>query len=169
MNYVNNSFYCKKHAVLVLLSIFFLVGFGCKKNDDISVSTGDYFIKASLNGKFTEYKSSAEGRVENTSFRATAFSTASSNFPSFNFDIEGSPIEIKTYTESNARLIFRYNLSGFENFNSNMGNEVDFKITITELTGEIVSGTFEGTIRKAQNFEESISINNGEFRLKRVS
>jgi hypothetical protein len=168
MNSINISFHLKKDIVATLLVIFFLTGFSCKKSEDKNASNGDYFIKANLNGQLTEYRINAEGRVENTSFRATAFKTTSSNFPSFDFDLDASPLEVKTYTESNSSLIFRYNVSGFENFNSNQGNELDFKITVTELSGEIVSGSFEGTIRKAQNSAESISITNGIFRVKRV-
>jgi hypothetical protein len=158
----------KKLLFTIAAPLLLFTNSSCKKDSTPGNNIGDYYIKANLNGQLTEYRINAEGRVDNSGLRGSAFSTSSSNFPSFNFDIATSLLEVKTYSEVNSTLIFRYNLSGFENFNSNMGNEMDFKITITELTGEIIRGTFEGTIRKAQNFIESISINNGEFRLKRV-
>jgi hypothetical protein len=152
---------------ILLLTICICLLAGCSKDNGNGPSSEKYYIRATLNGQKMEYTGNAEGRVENRFFRGTAFQSPAANFPSFDFDIDGTAIEVKTYTENSTSLIFRHNISGTQIFTSGAGNESDFTIILTEITSAHVKGTFSGTLRKATDVNESVRISDGEFFLQR--
>ncbi|MCU0326869.1 MAG: hypothetical protein MUF45_16780 [Spirosomaceae bacterium] len=145
----------------------------CGSTDLSPDSSGKYFIKAKLNGELVEYDVNANFQNDpSRTLSATAFKSSSSNFPSLGFTIESSePISKKSYqeTDPSINLIFVYSLAGSESFNSQMGEEQDFKIEVTEINKEFVKGKFGGTIRKASgnNINSSIEIKDGEFYLSK--
>ncbi len=160
MHSIVSKFYL---CALVLFSLL-----SCKKDPNKKTSNNSFYIKAKLNNQEIRYTIDANGRIENKQMSGSAFFDASSNFPSFSFDIEANaPIQPGIYKESTIVLIFRYSLSATKTFHSQMGNENDFEITIIEITSTSVKGTFSGTIRNASNINEVFTVENGEFSLKR--
>lgn len=160
------------HLVIIfLLPICLFTMISCSSSELPPDSSGKYFIKAKLNGELVEYRVYAY--VQNDPSRilsATAFKSSTSNFPSLGFTIESSEAitkKIHKETDPNTNLIFVYSLAGLESYNSQMGDEQDFKIEVTEINPEFVKGKFEGTIRKASgsNVNTVIEVKDGEFYL----
>jgi hypothetical protein len=152
--------------ILVLVTTFSLPS--CKKDSNKNSTNEAFYIKAKLNNQEIRYTIDANGRIENKQISGSAFNSAVNNFPSFSFDIEANaPIQPGVYKESTVVLIFRYSMSATETFHSQMGNETDFEITITEITSNTIKGFFSGTIRKATNINEVYTVENGEFALRR--
>lgn len=140
----------------------------CNKESGNNGDKTTYYIKAKINNQEISYKTDAKGRIENNTLSGAAFKESVSNFPSFSFDLESTTaIKPGIYNESSNILIFRYSVSGTETFHSQMGNEEDFSITITEITTTSIKGTFNGTIRKATAITNALMVENGEFILQK--
>jgi hypothetical protein len=153
-----------KHPSILLIAASTLFISCSKKSGDVS-DNGFFFIKAKIGGQEILYRENAAGRVENNKVHGDAFNHLTNNFPSFSFDIEaGTAIQTDTtYREASTNLIFRYSLSGTETYHSQMGNEMDFVIQVTQITHLIFKGTFSGTIRKANDINQSLQVTEGEF------
>lgn len=171
-----------KKYLFIQLAIMVCVTFAyysCKKNDNNipaplpQPQTGNvYYIKAKLNGELTSYSIDAKGIIESTQFQAYAYSGSAFNYPMFSLQIEEEKdaITTKSYFEANnsTNLIFRYLRKGDEGvFYSQLGEEMDFRINITEIKNEHIKGTFGGTIRHSSNPDQSIAVSEGEFYVPR--
>lgn len=154
-----------KSSIIALL-IFILSA--CNKESGNNRDQNNYYIQAQVNNQEISYKIDAKGRIENNTLSGAAFKESISNFPSFSFDLESSTnIKPGVYNESSNILIFRYSTSATEIFHSQMGNEEDFSIRITEITATSIKGTFNGTIRKATDITKALPVENGEFILRK--
>jgi hypothetical protein len=154
----------------ILAGILAVLLFSCNKSDDNN-NDGNYFIRAKVNGELVEFKQTAIANKTTKTITGTAFRNMQNNFPFFSFDIESeNSISAGTFRENNNSfiMIFRYGLGVDELFHSQMGEEEDFLFVVDRITNEVIEGSFQGTIRNAYNFSQSIAVTEGRFLLKVV-
>ncbi|RIW13372.1 hypothetical protein D0X99_16490 [Algoriphagus lacus] len=129
--------------------------------------TGEFFVKGKISGQEILFSQSATSVREPRLFIGFAGNTPSSEYPSFSFGIEDVAIATGEFKETDPGIdmVFRYTLSGTEIYNSQIGTNPDFVITITSLSNNIAQGTFSGTLIRENNSNQSIVITEGSFRL----
>ena len=151
----------------ICLFLMFLLFFeSCSEKQD-QEPIGDYFVRGKISGQLIDFNVSSTSVVENRRFIGFAGDNPNSNYRSFSFSIESVPIAPGEYKETDPgiNMVFRYNVAGTEIYNSQIGTESDFVITITSLVNNTVQGTFKGTLRRENENNQIRSISEGEFRL----
>lgn len=163
-----------KKTIWLLAIVIGLSSCDSSSSDDDNNNSADYFIKAKIDGEEIEFKGFPNIALDKTAtgngnqLVGSASQSTSSNFPSFSFEIsDPTGIKVKTYTQAEFELIFRYSLSGTNTYHSQAGQADDFQITITEITDNHLKGTFSGTITEAINGNETLSVTDGQFFTKR--
>lgn len=152
----------------ILYSLLFgLVAFSCTKSKT-EFPPEEYYIRAKFDGQLKEFKElmSAQRGIDNgriVHLVCGASQNKTSSYPSLDFeiwDLSGN-ISVGTYSELNKDIISRYATDGFKRHNSISNAAEDFQVVITEMTGEIVKGRFNGTI--TNDAGQDILITDGEF------
>lgn len=140
----------------------------CSKSEESG--NEEYFISARVNNQNLRISALTMAFVTDDSFSGAAFPGFSNSFPSFNMEIRlDRAIAAGLYQEVDQRLhlLFKYQVSANEIYTSQVGNEDDFRIQITEMDDLVIKGTFNGTIRNEFNTNQALTVTNGQFYLKR--
>lgn len=158
--------------ILRILIALILLSSCTKENGNSTPSSKDYFIKAKLDGYLVEHQADAGAKIFGAGSHFEGFSRKEllTGYPGFSMSLEsGIPVSTKTYTRqmSSVALMFRYYPVASKIYYCYTETD-DFNITITEITNEFVSGTFNGTISEANNENDKIDITEGQFKLKIV-
>ena len=145
-------------------------GSGGEGNDG---GTGALFMRATINGKTVEYRQFAVAALYAYQGKTDGLLSAgavqgSQTYPSMAFQVvDSGGVKAGTYTETAYGPTFRYSPRDNEHYVSGVGPEMDFKVTITDLSGGVMRGTFSGTIHDEASDGRQITwaVTNGAFAL----
>lgn len=153
-----------KRIFLWMLSLIFLNSCSEKQEEEPS---GNFYTRAKIGSQLVQFNLSTTSVVESRLFIGFSGDNPGSEYPSYSFGIESTPISVGEYkeTDSGIDMVFRYSVSGTEIYSSKIGTETDFVITITSLSSTVVQGTFKGTLRRQSDSNQVLVLSEGEFRL----
>jgi hypothetical protein len=168
----------KKTVKLILILVVLVSGAflfeSCSKEDEAS---GEYFMRFKANGASVEYinqlgLSASFAQSGNQYFLTiSGWNDASSNFSLLLYNL--APITENTYSgytvsvDGTVGVLFAHKEkeSGAV-FSSGVTADYDARVTLSEITGTGVKGTFSGTVKASGH--PDITISEGSFFVKRV-
>ncbi len=169
-----------KYILLPTLLLFgIMLFYGCAKDDEADKKKEpEYFIRFKANDKLVEYNDQPllmAGFAQKDGYYLGGITGSEESGSTFGFVIMSDiPITKDTYSSltvlsgGKTGVLFAYKPKDSEVIysSSDILTALLSVVTITELTDEIVKGTFSGKVKAKDN--PNINITNGEFFVKRV-
>lgn len=159
---------------LLVISSGLMVGCGGGSDDDSGSGGDGLFMRARINGQMVEYRQFPVAALYAYLGKADGLLVAgavqgSQTYPSMSLQIiDPDGVKLKTYQENELGPSFRYSPQADEHYISGVGGEMDFRLTITNMSGGIMRGTFSGTIRDEASDGRRINwmVTDGAFALE---
>jgi hypothetical protein len=171
------SSFIGKNVKFLMLGIILVTFFAssCKKDDNNEPDNSAYKIRFEVNGSLVEFnlQGSLLAAFANSGSQYNAVFTGSDSKRNIGLQVfdskEITENSYSGYTISGSSVVGT--LMHYEDLDGTLytqgSNNMDLRITITELTDKIVRGTFSGTLHASG--KSSISITNGEFYVWRAN
>lgn len=164
----------RRHVLLALVTLASGPMAACGGGSGDGGGSGGHYMKARINGQTVEYRQFAVASLYAHQGKADGLLVAgavqgSQTYPSMSIQIvDPSGLKVGTYRESEWGPSFRYSPRSDEHYISGAGVEMDFTLTIVEMSGGAMRGTFKGTIHDEASDGRKVTwaVTDGEFELE---
>src|SRR5437773_7961158 len=174
----------KNIKTLIFLSAALAI-FSCKKDSSGSNSTTnpDYYVKFKMNGNWATWKTVVGelgpdlGDPAKTDFGVTANDDAQKNILDISIQVDGSNFTTGSYDSDNGNywVVMSYvkdantgTMKYYDIEDAASGPPSKYTVNVTSITSTELRGTFSGNYLFNYDNQESMTITDGEFVVKRI-